>query len=549
MRKTRTGLTLLLFLALAAGYASSAYSQGSPKPRPPVMRPDAKTLERWEREYENAPRAHIDELVRAGLVMAADQRLGASLSLLENIQYTPSERNQGMCGNCWVWAGTGLLELALQSGLSIKDRLSIQFLNSCKTGDCACGGGNLTMFASFYNGQGFAVPWSNPGAAYIDSGGTCSGACGSVSWYPTNYAFSSNLTVQTITTTSVSQDDAILNIKAILNQGKGVWFSYYLPNRAAWDSFYTFWNNQNEMALWNPDTYCGAEYDDSPGEGGGHAVIVVGYNDDDADPAKHYWIVLNSWGTSDGDRPNGLFRMKMRMNYGCSMPPYTTARRFQSLGVSFAGSCAYSLQSANASVSADASTGTATVNCGGSCRWTASSNSSWITITSGSSGTGSGQVHYSVSANTTEAMRTGSLSVAGSTFTVTQDAGSAPVTSGSGGGGGGGCFIATAAFGSALEPRVVTLREFRDLYLLPSSSGRAFVELYHILSPPMADVIAADEGLRAGVRVVLAPIADATEALLGAKTETVGMLGWLGAAVLLLCGIRRDDKPPREKIH
>jgi C1A family cysteine protease len=129
-------------------------------------------------------------------------------------------------------------------------------------------------------------------------------------------------------------------------------------------------------------------------------------------------------------------------------------------------------------------------------------------------------------------------------------AGTAPVaSSGGGGGGGGGCFIATAAFGSALEPRVVTLREFRDLYLLPSSSGRAFVELYSTLSPPMADLIAADEGLRAGARAVLAPIADATDALLGAKTETVGMLGWLGAAALLCCGIRRDDKPRREKSH
>ena len=648
MRKTRTGLTLLLSLALAVGYASSAFSQGSPKPRPPVMRPDAKTLERWEREYENAPRAAIDELVRAGLVMATDQRLGAYLSLLDNIQYTPSERNQGMCGNCWVWAGTGLLELALQSGLSIKDRLSIQFLNSCKTGDCACGGGNLTMFASFYNGQGFAVPWSNPGAAYIDNDGICSGSCGSVSRYPTNYAFSSTLTVQTITTTSVSQDDAILNIKAILNQGKGVWLSYYLPNRAAWDSFYTFWNNQNEMALWNPDTYCGTEYDDSPDEGGGHAVIVVGYNDDDADPAKHYWIVLNSWGTSGGDRPNGLFRMKMRMNYGCSMPPYTTARRFQSLGVSFAGSCAYSLQSANASVSADASTGSVTVTTGGTCSWLAVSNNAWITITGGSSGTGNGTVTYSVAENTGAKQRTGTITIAGHSYAVTQ-AGVPPTISGrsptpgaadvavdtsvtatfsetmsaasittssftltqggvpvagalsynggcltatftplsnlaygttytatltsavqdsegvalasssawtfttvgpavsggsGGGGGGGGCFIATAAFGSALEPRVVALRGFRDAYLLPSTSGRAFVGLYYALSPSLADLIAADESLRAGTRAMLAPLADASDALLGAKAETVGMLGWLGAAALLLCGIRRDDRPP-----
>ena len=38
-----------------------------------------------------------------------------------------------------------------------------------------------------------------------------------------------------------------------------------------------------------------------------------------------------------------------------------------------------------------------------------------------------------------------------------------------------GCFIATAVFGSASSPEVLSLREFRDQYLITNSAGRAFV--------------------------------------------------------------------------
>ena len=71
---------------------------------------------------------------------------------------------------------------------------------------------------------------------------------------------------------------------------------------------------------------------------------------------------------------------------------------------------------------------------------------------------------------------------------------------------GGGCFIATAAYGSYLEPRVAKLREFRDDYLLATSLGKVFVSHYYMWSPPIADVIRQHESLRVITRAILTPI-------------------------------------------
>ena len=73
-------------------------------------------------------------------------------------------------------------------------------------------------------------------------------------------------------------------------------------------------------------------------------------------------------------------------------------------------------------------------------------------------------------------------------------------------GGGGGCFIATAAYGSLLEPHVALLREFRDSYLLTNVPGRTFVDFYYTYSPPVAEVIAQNEVLKLLVRIALLPL-------------------------------------------
>jgi len=104
----------------------------------------------------------------------------------------------------------------------------------------------------------------------------------------------------------------------------------------------------------------------------------------------------------------------------------TAGGRTFTITQSGASSCTYSISPTSQSFGASGGTGAASVSTTSGCSWTASSNNSWIHVTSGSSGTGSGTVNYRVDANSGSA-RTGTMTIAGHTFTVTQ----------AGGGGGG----------------------------------------------------------------------------------------------------------------
>ena len=54
------------------------------------------------------------------------------------------------------------------------------------------------------------------------------------------------------------------------------------------------------------------------------------------------------------------------------------------------------------------------------CSWSAASNSSWLSVTSGTGGNGNGTVAYSAAANLDLASQTGTLTIAAQTFTVTE---------------------------------------------------------------------------------------------------------------------------------
>jgi uncharacterized repeat protein (TIGR01451 family) len=69
-----------------------------------------------------------------------------------------------------------------------------------------------------------------------------------------------------------------------------------------------------------------------------------------------------------------------------------------------------------------------------------------------------------------------------------------------------GCFIATAAYGTPLDPHLDSLRDFRDRFMMTNRPGRALVRFYYRHAPPLADLIADRDLLRAVVRGLLTPI-------------------------------------------
>jgi hypothetical protein len=81
---------------------------------------------------------------------------------------------------------------------------------------------------------------------------------------------------------------------------------------------------------------------------------------------------------------------------------------------------ALSISPAAQAIEAAGGPGAISVTCSAGSAWTVASYASWITISSGTSGSGSGVVGYTVAANSSSDARTGTVAVAGKILTVTQ---------------------------------------------------------------------------------------------------------------------------------
>ena len=128
------------------------------------------------------------------------------------------------------------------------------------------------------------------------------------------------------------------------------------------------------------------------------------------------WITLVEGASGSG---SAAVRFMVASNSGAAR-----TGRIEVAGTTFVVSqtganCSYAINPTSASIASTGGSGTVAVSAAAGCSWRATSNAGWITITSGATGTGNGTVGFRVG-DLSGSTRTGTLAIAGLTFTVTQ---------------------------------------------------------------------------------------------------------------------------------
>ena len=129
------------------------------------------------------------------------------------------------------------------------------------------------------------------------------------------------------------------------------------------------------------------------------------------------WITIASGASGNG---NGTVQLTVSANTGTSRTGNVNVAD-KTFSVTQGTGCSFSLSATGQNVPQSGGTGSVGVTAPGGCAWTASSNAPWLSISSGASGSGNGNVNFTAAPNTGPG-RVGTLTIAGQTFTVNQGA-------------------------------------------------------------------------------------------------------------------------------
>ena len=140
------------------------------------------------------------------------------------------------------------------------------------------------------------------------------------------------------------------------------------------------------------------------------------------------WAVNSNvpWATVTGGNAgfgNGAFSYSVGTNIGPARAGTITVGD-KTFTINQASGCTYSISTSSANLPANGGNGAINVTTVTGCTWTAVSNDPWISVTSGGLGSGNGEVTFTAASNTLN-NRSGTITVAGNTFTVNQASGCA----------------------------------------------------------------------------------------------------------------------------
>lgn len=305
------------------------------------------------------------------------------------LNYVTPVRNQGNCGSCWAFGTTAALEAVknIQNNTPGYDlNLAEQILVSC-SGAGSCSGGYSSSASNYIRDTGLPFESVLP---YTATNGTCPT---STDWKISAYRIYSWAYV---TTTSPAVD---VIKTALATYGP-------LPTRMAVYSDFQYY--KSGVYSYTTGSYLGL-----------HAITIIGYDD-----VNQCFIVKNSWGTGWGEA--GFFRIAYSelnsvVGFGQNtMVYYTSAPSAPDPDPTPTDDPDYGISPVSVTFPATGGTGTIAVTQPTGTAWTAISNASWITVTGGATGSGNGTVSYQVAVSTLTRTRTGTISIAGQTFTVTQ---------------------------------------------------------------------------------------------------------------------------------